>query len=217
MAVALPLAGEMDQRFRRISAFDRPHKVAISGSVNAPFKTRVSLFYTGQSGNPYTYMIVGDANADGITTNDIAYIPRDANDITLSGTPADQATKFATLDAYINDQACLHDNRGKVMERNTCRNPWQSFLDGRIGKVIPTVSGQSLELTLDVFNLLSLVGSDWGTIRSTTAFETANLFRLTGYDAANNRGIYDLSLPQKDRVSVNATRWKMQLGAKYTF
>jgi outer membrane receptor protein involved in Fe transport len=212
-----PLAGEMDQRFRRISAFDRPHKVAISGSVNAPFKTRVSLFYTGQSGNPYTYMIVGDANADGITTNDIAYIPRDANDITLSGTPADQATKFATLDAYINDQACLRDNRGKVMERNTCRNPWQSFLDGRIGKVIPTVSGQSLELTLDVFNLLSLVGSDWGTIRSTTGFETANLLQLKGYDAANNRAIYDLTLPQKDRVSTNASRWKMQLGAKYTF
>jgi outer membrane receptor protein involved in Fe transport len=212
-----PLAGEMDQRFRRISAFDRPNKVAISGSINAPFKTRVALFYTGQSGNPYTYMISGDANADGITTNDIAYIPRDASEITLSGTPADQATKFATLDAYINDQACLRDNRGQIMERNTCRNPWQSFLDGRIGKVIPTVGGQSLELTLDVFNLLSLVGSDWGTIRSTTGFETANLLRLTGYDAANNRGIYDISIPQKDRVDINATRWKMQLGAKYTF
>jgi len=209
-----PLAGDMDQRFRRTSAFDRPHKIAISGSVNAPFKTRFSLFYTGQSGNPYTYMISGDANADGITTNDIAYIPRDINDITLSG---DQATKFATLDAYINDQACLRDNRGQIMERNTCRNPWQSFLDGRIGKVIPTVGGQSIELTLDVFNLLSLMGSDWGTIRSTTAFETANLLRLTGYDQVNSRGIYDLSIPQKDRVDINATRWKMQLGAKYTF
>ena len=209
-----PLAGEMDERFRRTSAFDRPHKIAISGSVNAPFKTRFSLFYTGQSGNPYTYMISGDANADGITTNDIAYIPSDINDITLTG---DQAAKFATLDAYINDQACLRDNRGQIMERNTCRNPWQSFLDGRIGKVIPTVGGQSLELSLDVFNLLSLVGSDWGTIRSTTTFETANLLRLTGYDAVNNRGIYDLSIPQKDRVDINATRWKMQLGAKYTF
>jgi hypothetical protein len=33
----------------------------------------------------------------------------------------------------------------------------------------------------------------------------------------NNRGIYELSLPQRDRVSTNASRWKMQLGAKYTF
>ncbi len=209
-----PLAGEMDQRFRRISFFDRPNKIAVSGSINAPFRTRFSLFYTGQSGSPYTYMIAGDANADGITTNDIAYIPRDINDITLSG---DQAAKFATLDEYINGEDCLRNNRGQIMERNTCRNPWQSFLDARLGKVIPTVGGQALELTLDVFNLLSLVGSDWGNIRSTTTFETANLFRLTGWDAANNRGIYDLSIPQRDRIDINATRWKMQLGAKYTF
>lgn len=213
-----PLAGDMDQRFRTTSAFDRPHKVAISGSINAPFKTRFSLFYTGQSGNPYTYMISGDANADGITTNDIAFIPTDASQITMAG--ADQATrdaKFATLDAYINGQACLNANRGRIMQRNTCRNPWQSFLDARLGKVIPTVGGQSLELTLDMFNVLSFIGSDWGAIRSTTGFETANLLRLTGYDPVNNRGIYDLSLPQKDRISVNETRWKMQLGARYVF
>ena len=90
-------------------------------------------------------------------------------------------------------------------------------MDARLGKVIPTVGGQSLELTLDVFNLMSLLGSDWGLQRSTTGFETVNLLRLTGYDPVNNRGVYDLSLPQRDRVQTNASRWKMQLGAKYTF
>lgn len=213
-----PLSGEMDQRFRRRSFFDRPHKVALSGSVSAPFKTRFALFYTGTSGSPYTYMVSGDANADGITTNDIAYIPRDANDISLAGADAAaKAAKFATLDEYINGEACLRDNRGQIMERNSCRNHWESFVDARLGKVIPTVGGQSLELTLDVFNLMSLLGSDWGLQRSTTGFETVNLLRLTGYDPVNNRGVYDLSLPQRDRVSTNASRWKMQLGAKYTF
>ncbi len=213
-----PLAGDMDQRLRRISAFDRPHKVAISGSIAAPFQTRFALFYTGTSGSPYTYVVSGDANADGIASNDIAYIPRNASDITMTGTtPDDRAGRYATLDAYINGEACLRSNRGRIMERNTCRNPWESFVDARLGKVIPTVSGQALELTLDVFNLMSLLGSDWGTFRSTSGFETTNLLRLSGYDAANNRGIYDLSLPQRNRASTNASRWKMQLGAKYTF
>ncbi len=212
-----PLTGVMAQRLRRRSAFDRPHKVALSGAINAPFRMRFALFYTGASSNTYTYMVQGDANADGITTNDIAYIPRDENDITLSGTPDQRTAKFATLDQYINGEACLRNNRGKVMERNACRNPWQSFLDARLGKVVPTAHGQSLELTLDAFNVLSLLGSDWGQIRSTTGFETANLLRLTGYDAVNNRGIYDLALPQRYRVSTNASRWKMQLGARYTF
>ena len=205
-----PLQGTMADRTLGTSAFEQPNKITFSGTVGLPFRSKISLIYIGISGTPYTYMINGDANADGITSNDIAYIPRDAADITLA-----DPTKYAALDAYINTQQCLVDARGSIMPRNTCRNPWRNILNARVAKTVGLPSGQSLELTMDVFNLLRLVGSDWGLFRSTTGFETATLLRQTGYDPANNRPIYDLSLPQRDRVQTTSSRWQIQLGAKY--
>jgi hypothetical protein len=212
-----PLQGTQADRELGISAFDQPHKITISGTVNAPFKTQLSLTYIGISGRPYTYMVNGDANADGITSNDIAFIPGDASEIEFSGTPEQQADKFNTLQNYMNVETCLQDNEGRIMERNTCRNPWQNRLNARVGKTIPLPSGQSLEITADLFNVLRMIGSDWGLIRQTAAFETVNLFRLAGFDTATGRPIYDLSIPQRNQVQTEASRWQIQLGAKYTF
>src|SRR5947209_4715190 len=107
----------------RTSSFDRPHKVTLSGTVDAPLDTRFSLTYNGLSGTPFTYVVNGDINADGFSGNDAVYVPRSASDI--SGLSAAQ---YATLDAYINGEPCLRNNRGRILPRNSCRNPWQNFL-----------------------------------------------------------------------------------------
>jgi len=92
-----------------------------------------------------------------------------------------------------------------------------NFLNVRLAKVLNTVRGQSIEVSADVFNVLSLIGSDWGWIKSTTGFEEVNLLTRTGFDAANQRGIYALSLPQRNKVNQDLSRWKLQLGVKYMF
>ena len=212
------LDGSLFARNRRRSVFDRPHKITVSGTVAAPFKTMFSLFYVGVSGAPYTYTTNGDANADGLNGNDIVYVPRDESDIIMAGaTPEIRAERYATLDQYISGEACLREQRGQILVRNTCRNPWQSFVNARLAKTIPTVGGQALEITADLFNLFSFLGSDWGNVRSTAPFEGQNLLRLTGYDAASGRGIYDLALPSRKRVQTQDSRWKAQLGVRYTF
>jgi hypothetical protein len=133
------------------------------------------------------------------------------------GTPAGQDSAFATLDNYINSEDCLREHRGTLLPRNTCRNPWMNFLNARLAKVFNTVRGQSIEVSADVFNVLRLIGSDWGWIKSTTGFEEVNLLTRTGFDAANGRGIYALSLPQRAKVNQDLSRWKLQLGVKYMF
>ncbi len=206
------LDGTQANRIRRRSVFDRPHKITASGTVTLPFDFRASLIYVGVSGSPFTYMVSGDANADGNFSNDIIYVPGGPGDITLSN-PAD----YATLDAFINSQKCLRSQRGHVMARNSCRNPWSSVVNARFSKFVNTWNGQSIEVTADIFNLANLIDGDWGLQRLTSSFEGQTALRYTGYDAANGRGIYSLSLPNLDKVSINPSRWRMQLGAKYTF
>ncbi len=222
------LDGTIANRNLRTSAFDIPHKITASGTMDVKWGVQLSLIFVGQSGAPYTYVVSNDINGDGFGGNDPVYVPRGRADISMDGngsgstqtgfgTPGSQDTAFNTLDAYIDGEDCLKEHRGTLLTRNSCRNPWMNFLNARLAKVFETVRGQSFEVSLDVFNVLHLINGDWGLIRSTTGFEEVNLLTRTGFDAVNNRGIYALSLPQRNKVSIDPSRWKMQLGVKYMF
>jgi hypothetical protein len=137
------------------------------------------------------------------------YVPRDAADITL----ADPA-QWDTLDAYIQSRSCLQSQRGQLMRRNSCRNHWVTLLNARLSKIFSTVQGQSIELIADFFNVLNLLDGDWGVRRGTAG--TA-ILELVGYDEAKGRGIYNFSTRDPNRRDDEATRWRMQLGARYTF
>jgi hypothetical protein len=161
-------------------------------------------------------VVSNDANADGLSSNDLVYVPLYATDIALA-TPSD----WTRLNDYINSEPCLNSQRGRIMSRNTCRNPWQTFLDARVSKAIPTMRGQSVEISLDLFNLPRLLGTvldnNWGVVNTTSGNENLTLLTLSGYSTAVQRGIYRLSLPLRRQVSVDASRWKMQFGARYMF
>ena len=69
------------------------------------------------------------------------------------------------------------------MARNRCRNGWLGFLNARLTKSVPTSRGQTLEIILDVFNLLNLLNQSWGRYRVTTSDPSIPLLKLRGYDA----------------------------------
>ncbi len=215
------LNGLLNDRDLTTSTFSRPHRVVLSGTVNLPADFEFSLIYSGVSGSPYGYVINGDANADGVggtnrEFNDLVYVPRDRDDISMFGTSsAAQNAAYDSLANFIAAQSCLRNQRGQIMERNSCRNPWINRLDARLQKVVPTFAGQTMILSLDVFNLLNMIDSDWGLVKQTSAFEGQTLVRLRGWDNLNNRGIYSLSLPIVNRVDPNSSVWRIQLGGKY--
>lgn len=217
------LNGLLNDRELTTSSFSRPHRVVLSGTVNLPADFAFSVIYSGVSGSPFGYVINGDANADGVggtnrEFNDMFYIPRDADDITMFGaTPAARAAAYDSLANFIGSQSCLREQRGQIMERNSCRNPWINRLDVRLEKVIPTFNGQTMQLTLDVFNMLNLIDSDWGLVKSTSAFEGQQLVRLRGWDPLYQRGIYSNSFPIVNRVDPLSSVWRIQLGGKYTW
>ncbi len=203
----------------RPSLYGQPHKVTLAGTASLPLRFRVGLTYIGVSGNPFTYIATGDPNADGLgqfgdRNNDPVYVPRDANDITLV-----EPSDYAKLDEVIRSTPCLRAQRGRLVQRNSCRSGWNGRLDARVTKVVPTTGGQALELTADLFNVFNFIDSDWA-----RTFLTGDVFGgrvplldLVGYDVAKGRGIYSVQDTPRREVDVPATRWHVQLSARYTF
>src|SRR5713226_8210844 len=78
-----PVDGSLENRNVRPSAFDRPHKITITGTASLPFGFGLGVIYVRQSGTPYTWTVNGDVNGDGINGNDIVFVPADASQISL--------------------------------------------------------------------------------------------------------------------------------------
>ncbi len=198
------------------SAFDVPHKLTLSGTANLPYHSQFSLIYQGFSGTPYAWMVGSDVNADGISGNDLPFIPADASQITLA-----DPTQFAALNDFIGGQQCLAASRGRLLERNACRNPWSNLFNTRLATSVPLMGGQSIQLSWDIFNVLNMFDKEWGAFKQVSAFEEGPSFlRATGYDAANNRPIYSFAPPatiERTILGPNSSRWRMQFGAKYSF
>ena len=185
------------------------------------FGTTVSLLYEGQSGSPFSWIYFrgDDVNGDGFDRADLIYVPNDASEVVVvdgDGNPDPEGA--AAFQAFIDANDDLRAARGSIVERNSARAPWNDFLDARISQQITTVQGQRVELTLDVENVLSLLGSSLGEVRGVD-FQRFNLVDFRRYDA-EGRQVISFETPDEDdlyEVSDFASRWRMQFGVRYTF
>ncbi|MGE5230235.1 MAG: TonB-dependent receptor [Deltaproteobacteria bacterium] len=212
------LDGTLAERNLRPSGLDVPHRIAVSGSVDLPLGFGLGLIYSARSGTPYSYVVTGDANADGFASNDLVYVPRDASDILLA-----DPSRFPALDAFIRSEPCLASQRGRIMPRNSCRNPWVTSLDLRLEGGVG-LGGRRLALLVDVFNLPNLLDGGWGLVRQTARVEELPLLSVIGYDAAARRPIYSVPVlngaavfPALRQVQTAISRWQIQIGARFTY
>ena len=178
------------------------------------FGTTFSLLYEGQSGNPYSFIYFrgDDVNGDGFDRADLVYVPASRDEVEISD------EDWAALDAFIEATPSLREQRGQIFERNSARAPWNDFLDARITQQITTLQGQKVELTLDVENLFSLLGSSLGEVRFVD-FQRYNLIDFQGY-TDDGRQIISFDAPEEGdiaEISNFQSRWRMQLGLRYTF
>jgi hypothetical protein len=217
------------------SVFERPHRVIAFGTYQLPWKiTDVSIYYEGISGNPVTYVHNGDLNGDGYNGNDPIYVPRDATDPsearigrTAGGVFALNAQDAQAFENFIASQDCLSEQRGQIMERNSCSSPFQHRLDLSVRQSIPQIRGQQLTLQLDVFNFLNLLNSDWGRIELPTLSPTFNDQRVL-IQQGRTAGPLNQSQPNltfDNRVisdgpfagTSTASNYQMQLTLRYAF
>ena len=169
-------------------------------------------------------------NAGG--NNDLIYVPASQSEIALQNiTNADAtiytaAQQWADLDAYISQDEYLSERRGQYAERNGATQPWRGQLDFRLLQDVFVKVGtkrNTLQLSLDVFNIGNLLNSDWG------VYQVPNrnaLLTFRGYDAAHVPQFNYPYLNATDKTPLTETfrndlgllsRWQMQLGVRYIF
>ncbi len=225
------------------SNFDLRNRIVGSwGSTliwNKSNATSLSFVYQGQSGNPYT-LIYQSAPFGAGSNAPLPYIPKDASDIrlldyTLNGTLYTAAQQATDLFGYINGDKYLSTRKGQYAERNGLRTPWTHQLDVKIMhefKLSKSNSKQSLQISLDIFNVLNLLNNDWGHVNFVTNINNYNVNFLKFATDANNKVVgapasgYQPTFNFVKPTGINNqyytldpinSRWQGQLGVKFNF
>ncbi len=218
------VAGDELRENLGISGYDQPRRVVFTATYTFPWQrwsTDVSLVYIGESGLPYTYFAngdprTGDLNADGTTQNDPVYIPKstyDTLEIRFSGSAADVATQQAAFDRFLRDTPCVNGQRGRIMERNSCRSPWRNTTNLSIRQSLPSPSGHALTLHVDVFNFLNLVNKNWGLLKTPN---TALLTQVPGPAAQQPIFRFDPAFLRYSSQNLYSY-YQIEVAARYSF
>lgn len=202
------------------------------------FNTSVSLFYNGQRGTPFSYVIGGNnarnlLNETGSTSRNrsLVYVPASASDINLvdytlsNGTVVTAAEQWNNLNALIEDDPNLANSRGGYAEKNGSWSPFTGIFDLAIRQDLGTVIGASsnrLQLSLDVFNVANMLNGKWGVNYFVPGdFNNYFLYDFEGYaaDGTTPEFTYRDEELGSDRFNVAGTssRWRMRLGVRYLF
>jgi hypothetical protein len=219
------------------SVFDRPHRIVAAATYSFPwtrFATDLSLSYVGQSGQPYMFLAggasgKGDLNADGSNGNDPIYLPNDAAsemqfaDIVSNGSvTATAAEQAAAFNQFLAGEACLVSQRGHIMERNSCRNPWQHFLNLSLRQGLPALgTGRPITLEVSVFNLLNLLNQDWGVVKTAGGgvFGTETLLTMVSANGTEPVFQFDPANLQNrfTKTSSPGNSYQIQMGVRFAY
>jgi hypothetical protein len=184
-ADARTVSGRHDELVPGVSLNDLPHRLTAAVTYGAPWHrgaTAFAFYYVGESGTPFAYRAggvrgLGDLNADGSNINDPIYVPRNSFDSTeirfaalsdsvgADRSPTAQAERVrrqqSAFEEFINRTECLSRQRGRIVERNSCREPWSHTTIAALRQSFP-VGARMIEAELDAFNVLNLLNAAWG-------------------------------------------------------
>ena len=188
-----------------------PHQRARRPEFGSQAARDASAYYSGQSGRPYSIFYTStDVNGDGVSFNDLFYMPRATDAVTYTnGT-------YADLLKFMDSESCTKDTAGTVIARNACRTPWTNELDGRFAVALPFKKVKA-EITLDALNLLNLFDNKGG------QFQYLNFNLLTVFAPTVNtdrHAVTNINLarhePDVQRVTCRRlrSRWQLQLGGR---
>jgi hypothetical protein len=165
---------------------DARHQVVTQAAVRPLGDTRVIVFLYGRvmSGLPFTPLVAGDVNGDGLA-NDRALI---------TDSPA---LRSLIASSSRNVARCLTSQLGRIAGRNSCEGPWTAQLNASVRLGEQLLHSQRAALTINLANPLG--GLDqllhgrrlhgWGD----AAIPDQTLYSVRGFDATNQRFLYDVN------------------------
>ncbi len=211
---------------------------------NEAFGTTFSLFFDGLRGSAYSYVVGPERNfsaqnfsneSGSVTRNrSLVYVPETAADLNLVDITNDDGMvtlsaqeQWDNLNAFIEDDGYLSENRGQIADKNGSYLPFQGFFDLAIRQNLGFQVGntfQRLQVSVDIFNFANLLNNNWGTryVIPGGDFNNRPLYNFVGFSDA------DPTLPEytytggrvsgREGLDISAaSRWQARLGIRYLF
>ena len=191
-------------------------------------KTTISIFGSWTSGNRYAYVYGGDINNDGSNSNDLMYVPTNAEiDVMnfasatdVNGQLADQSSQRAALKSFIAQDKYLSSRRGAYTEKYDAETPWFGQVDFKIMQDFKIKkTSKTIQFSLDFVNLGNLISSKWGVRKYATSI---GYYQPLSVSLTNNNTtpVYQFDTNLKNTFTSSPdllSRWQMQLGFRYIF
>ena len=207
------------------SQYVTPDRVVASLTHSDRSNNHFSFIYEAwRGGSNYTYMTANDMNGDGYNY-DLIYIPTDEQVANgdfrfVSPDDAQRFLDFVHVDKY------LSKNQGKYAEAYSVYSPWTHRVDFSYKHDFKIKAGNStntLQLNVDIKNILNLFNSNWGVSKyMNPALGEGRILKYEGYD---KDGYATFSTPSA--VNGNAQIWNnsvslgqcwyASVGIKYMF
>lgn len=220
---------------------DVPHRVVGLLSYREEFKNgaiQFTLGYEGRQGGDsyafpsngrYSYTYNGDMNGDGISGNDLLFVPKAASDLkfidltvgSVTYTAAQQADLF---EKYINQDTYLKGKRGQYTERNGGIMPFVHRFDLSVSKDFKVMAGTSkntLQVRVDILNFGNMLNSDWGVTKrvlgsSPLVAKGADASGTPQYQVASQLLNESTNKTILDSATISDV-WSLQFGVRYSF
>ena len=229
-----PILNNANKAINSNSLYGNRHRFLLAGSkkceygTNKAWATTISFFSSWTSGNRFAYVYAGDINNDGTASNDLIYVPTNAEIdamnfaplLDINGNTQTAATQRQTLKNFISQDDYLSLHRGGYTEKYAGETPWYSQLDVRVLQDLNFKSGKhnnTLQFSIDLINFGNMLNSKWGVRKYAT---TSGYFQPIGVSYNNNSPVYTFDPTQYSTFVTSPdlpSRWQMQLGLRYIF
>ena len=207
------------------SQYVTPDRVVASATHHDKCGNHFSLIYEAwKGGGNYSYMLTNDMNGDGYNYDSV-FIPTDEQ--VANGefrfVSADDQNRFMD---YVHNDSYLSKHQGQYAEAYSVYSPWIHRLDFSYKHDFTVKIGQTkntLQLSLDVKNLLNLFNNSWGVAKYMNSAITEG--KILKYEGVDDNGYARFSTPSYISGSTQTWTashtlsqcWYASIGIKYLF
>ena len=195
------------------SQYVTPDRIVANATIHDKSGNHYSLIYeTWRGGFNTSYLVSNDMNGDGYQY-DVVYVPTDQE-------VANREFRFVSDDdrdrfmAFVHSDDYLIDRQGKYTEAYSVYSPWVHRVDFSYKHDFNVNFGKTkhtLQLSLDVKNVLNLFDSSWGVSKianldySTAPSSSVQYSRILKFEGVDADGYATFSTPKA--INGNTSKW----------
>ena len=208
------------------SQYVTPDRIVASATHHDKCGNHYSLIYEAwRGGYNYSYMMVNDMNGDGYNY-DALYIPTDEQVANGEFRFVSQDDQARFMD-YVHNNSYLSKHQGEYAEGYSVYSPWVHRLDFSYKHDFSVMIGKTkntLQLSLDIKNILNLFNSSWGVAKYLNPAIGSDP-RILKYEGVDAQGYATFSTPASISGSTQTWTsnhslgqcWYASIGIKYLF